>query len=1174
MGEASLNPHRLVRGFPLVIVLLGLLSASDGGAQHYNVRTYTAMDGLVSGEVHGMAQDPSGRIWFATRRGLVQFDGLNWRVPHGVTRDWSVTGASDLAVDELGRVWAISMTGPRVVQAFDTDGLVTELPPSILARPDVQTVAFAVTARPDSTITLAYATQGQELQVWDGRVWRGAMTQGAIGYVYGLVFRDGVLLVSSQTGLWSWSADVGFGRVPVEGRSPGPVYTVVEARDGSSVVIGEDWLGRYDDGSVVVDLEGLDLPFVLPRQGVNAVADILGGVYIGDRLDNLYIHADGKVERLTERNGLISKGVTDILVDREETTWFTCLRGATQLLGRGYSTWDSRAGLLVDEVSSVVRCSDGNLWLGHPGGITVLGDDEHTIPFGPDHPGARATQMLEDHGGQVWIAADRGGLACIEVDGSLHWFPSPDGKGGSVYALLIDRDYRFWTGTAKGLYVREGNETRNIRLDFVETEETMVRRLYEASDGSIWVASAYEGVYRVAPDETIQRFHEPGDAPANNTYELHEEIDGRMLVASAAGVREAVDGRLPYYDGLKPSVTEPVYAIMRSSDGVLWMGTGRGVLHEMDGILARSHGVHGLLGSEVNRDALIEDADGYIWIGTDKGLSRYDSDFAQPMAHGPLVSIDTVEAGGRTWSLGEDVDLGVEPGDLTIRFSGVTHINATDLRFRTWLEGLEDDWRIGGLNLDRVVRYTNVPPGTYRFHVEALTPAGTRSGVATSPVLRIGTPLHEMLWVRIVLVGLLLLGLWSAFVAIAGRRYAHRLEEEVLDRTRKLEAAERVRRQAEADRARAQKLESLGVLAGGIAHDFNNLLMVILGNASLLEDARGAGPDERELLSNISGAARRARTLTHHLLTFAQGGAPVRRAVSLMGIVDESASLALSGASVVADIDMPDGLRNVDADPGQLGQVFSNLLINACQAMPDGGAIRIRGRNLDLPQLGRDGDRFVEVTVADDGPGIPAEHLDRIFEPYFTTKDTGSGLGLAISYSINSRHDGTMTVESGGDGGTIFRILLPATEERPTETVESPCDGDGPCARILVLDDEPDVLRVICRILERRGHEVMAVEEGSLAVQAYEDAASEGRPFDVVILDMTIPGGMGGQEALDRMRDLDPDVLAIVASGYSDVPAMADPSAHGFAASLNKPFDRRDLERVLVEVLAERMLRK
>ncbi|HNT27139.1 MAG TPA: PAS domain-containing protein [bacterium] len=365
---------------------------------------------------------------------------------------------------------------------------------------------------------------------------------------------------------------------------------------------------------------------------------------------------------------------------------------------------------------------------------------------------------------------------------------------------------------------------------------------------------------------------------------------------------------------------------------------------------------------------------------------------------------------------------------------------------------------------------------------------------------------------------------------------------------------------------KVQRLEALGVLAGGLAHDFNNLLSGIFG---FIELARKVSKDPRtaNYLDEALHSMARARGLTRQILTFAKGGAPNCRTSFLQPLVLDTARFTLSGSLISFTADLSNDLPPCDHDPDQIGQVINNILLNAQQAMPAGGTVEMAGRVVlvaeeDIPSLAPG--RYIALSLSDHGIGIPAEILPRIFDPFFTTKQKGSGLGLAVSHSIVRQHGGTITVRSEPGKGTTFTIYLPVSEKRmePEVSPPAPADRTG-SGRILLMDDEEMLLSLLSQMLERLGYATVCVRDGAVAVTAFTKAREAGTPFAAVMLDLTVPGGMGGKEAAARIRHLDTDTPIFVFSGYADDPVMSSPLRYGFNDSLAKPFSFEDLARLL-----------
>ena len=379
---------------------------------------------------------------------------------------------------------------------------------------------------------------------------------------------------------------------------------------------------------------------------------------------------------------------------------------------------------------------------------------------------------------------------------------------------------------------------------------------------------------------------------------------------------------------------------------------------------------------------------------------------------------------------------------------------------------------------------------------------------------------------------------------------------------------ERLAMQKELDTMR--NLESLGQLAGGIAHDFNNILTALWGNISLARMLAHDPEKVKDRLHEAEQALLRAKALTGQLLTFAKGGAPVKKAASIRELVAQTLAFALRGSKVDGSVLLSDDLWPAEIDEGQIHQVLHNVVLNAAQAMPGGGTVKVRGCNVPsglaagLP-LG-DGP-YVCISVEDAGLGIDADVLPRIFEPYFTTKQDGTGLGLATSYSIIQRHGGLIQADSQPGEGTTVRIYLPAAPDAQPGAAPPEQDIVPGHGRILLMDDETDIREVAGQLLRKMGYQVETAADGRDALERFQRALLSPAPFDAVILDQTIPGGLGGEQTMAAMRELDPEVKGVVASGYATAAVMADFARYGFRASLAKPYRAEELSHVLARVL-------
>ncbi len=381
------------------------------------------------------------------------------------------------------------------------------------------------------------------------------------------------------------------------------------------------------------------------------------------------------------------------------------------------------------------------------------------------------------------------------------------------------------------------------------------------------------------------------------------------------------------------------------------------------------------------------------------------------------------------------------------------------------------------------------------------------------------------------------------------------------------------RRKLDEELSKMEKLQSLGVLAGGIAHDFNNILTGIIGNIYFARESLNDRKREQALYE-AEKAAMHAKELTGQLLTFSKGGSPVKKISVVSEIVRTSAEFVLRGSNVRCEFSFADGLLPAIVDPGQISQVINNIVINAKQAMPEGGVVKVRAENVepgDLRRLPLNDSPYVRISIEDSGHGIPEEIRHKIFDPYFTTKNSGSGLGLSSVYSIIARHNGHIALESTPGAGTVFHIYLPASAETVAEEVPNAVagltQGNG---KVLVMDDDEIIRDVALEILAGSGYEAHSASNGDEALDMYRKSMEAGRPFDVVIMDLTVPGGMGGKDVIQKLKEIDPGVKAIVSSGYSNDPIMAEYGSYGFKGVVVKPYSAQEMSRAVSEAIGNR----
>lgn len=1144
IGSGRGGPHARIAKWP-VAALLGAVLFSPGAilAQFYPIRIYDETSGLPSTNIISIHQDRSGLMWFVTRGGISSYDGREWKttpLPDGFPAAFNAVSRWDAR----DRLWTVAIARSQQIHHFDGERWVAfDGPPADGAEANV--VAFDVSA-PGSEPRLALSMSDRSLFYFNGSGW-DRVELAATGT--SLRFHDSQLLVGTDEGLYSAPLDGRRIDVPEEPVLRGEIKALESDPSGFVWVVAETAILQWRAEGAQTYFAPFELPPDAHPAQLSIAPDGFGGTIVSHWNGVLHVDPRSGQIPISTANGLASNGATGIRVDREGNVWIANPRGLSKLTSLRFAGYRRQHGLLQDEVTAIVERSSGEIVLGHPHGVTFFGTPHRVVRFLPDDRRSRVSDLAETPDGRLWAAVSTLGVAEIGGANDVRWRGDLPGDPRS---LEVDSHGRLWVVTSEGLF-------RLADDRFEPSDPSAVvgsaRNLIASPRGGIYVASADRGLTLIRDDE--HRAWRGVSEASDNVYAALELPDGTLLVGTADGLFGAEGNALVR---VTPEVSRPVYFLNRDRGGKIWIGTDNGVMRWAGRRLEHFTAADGLIGRETNRAASLVDRLGRIWTGTESGVTVYRPEFERPRpASPPIVMLDAA-AGDSTFDFHVDTQLSRPDDELRFRFAVHSFVDESRVRIRSWLEGHDPDWTAAVATGERELRYRELAPGRYRLRIQAASVDGPWGEVLTGGSITVPSPFWRRAWFVAagvtMLIGLVMAWQW----AWVQRRYALRLERQVEQRLAE-------RREIEDELGRARRLESLGMLAGGIAHDFNNLMMIIMGNLALIRIDPAIDSEGRTRVANAESALRRARDLTTRLMTFSRGGAPVKSAAGIAEVVHESAAFVLSGTSVRAEIDLPQNLWPVEIDAGQMNQVITNLLLNSIEAMPDGGQVSVFARNLpDAPPTLAKG-RYIELILSDSGHGIPAESLDRIFDPYFSTKERGSGLGLATSYSIVNRHGGKLTVESTVGRGTTFRIFLPASAtpaERQTAPAAKLASGGG--GRVLVMDDEPAVREVIESLLRGHGYEVECSADGEAAIERLRAAQEVGRRFDVAILDLTVPGGIGGKETVKRLRALDPELKAVVVSGYSNDPVMANFSDYGFDGCVRKPFQLDELARTVAQL--------
>lgn len=1273
-------------------------------AQRYLVRTYTESDGLPNTTVRDLAQDAEGRMWFLTSGGVTVYDGYEWISPGG---GWArlLRGDYDrLALEPTGGAWVA--TGAQAFALAHYDGQQwTEVNGPRTHSPigDVTALAvFAVENRP----LVAVGTSEAGLYVWTGEHWHHYGTDEGLPstQVRALAADRDSVFIGTSSGL----AVLKDGAIDVRPNALIPPQArgvlslcldrAKSANDGIRTtdrplwIIATSCIGYLQGGRFTIVTQSVPrFTYGAAPEQLVCVTDARGGLFFGCRYCLYHLHPPSRmITRISQDNGLPASGVTGLCTDHEGTLWLAGDRGVSKIVSMEFATYQRDHGLLENEVTAILPLPSGAMVFGHNIGLTYFDGGSVThVPL--THPGygaetiRRVLDLDVDRDGDVWAACSQAGLARIDRSGRVRWLEGSREVPNAISSVRVDAGSRVWASGDAGIYRMAAGALELVAPGALP--RCSVRRILRGPGDAMYFATYVNGLYCL--ESGRWRRCQGAEGPdSNSVFATCYDHAGTLWVGTRAGLFVAIGDELRRPDMEAMRVKRPVYFLLEDRRNRLWFGTDFGAYrwdgHQLDHFTV----LQGLAGQETNRAAGVLDAAGRVWIGTDGGVSSYREEFARPPGLAPLIQLTNLETSLGAQPLGRPAEVKYKDNTLFLEARAISFVDESRIVYRSKLEGYDQDWVQHVASTHFESRYPRVPPGSYRFLIQARNAEGESSPIVTSAAIVVEGPFWEEGWFYL-LCSAFLVGLAYSIQHYASqRRYSRRLEREVGVRTQQLAASREVfvaesqrlsatlasiadgvvvvdregrvslinpaaegmmgcsaavamskpfgevmilrradggdpvdptddvlkseqpltffdllmegastgaarsveltgapvrssgrasgvvfafrdvseRKRVEREILKAQKLEALGILAGGIAHDFNNILTVILGHISLARVSGGMSESALSRLGETEKALKRAHDLAQQLLTFARGGVPVTGPVSIRDLVRESTQFVLSGSKLRCDLRLPDGLWAVEVDPGQVNQVLNNVLINALQAMPAGGTIEVGGQNLtvldgQVPEL--PGGRYVRLDITDHGTGIPHDLLPRIFDPYFTTKQKGSGLGLATAYSIMRSHGGTMAVESELGKGTTFRLYLPISSKAPVQSQEIPGATLVGRGRVLVMDDEGAVREVLEGMLAHLGYETSGAAHGAQAIEVYQEARRQGRPFDLVVLDLTIRGGMGGKEALQQLLRIDPGAKIVASSGYSNDPAMSRPEECGFLAVLPKPYRLSDVERVL-----------
>ncbi|MFQ6091846.1 MAG: histidine kinase dimerization/phosphoacceptor domain -containing protein [bacterium] len=991
-----------------LLIISGLLILSNYVySQSYLVHTYTEYDGLPNSFVKDMAQDSSGRIWFATRGGIAVYDGSEWQT-YTASNGLPNPDFRFIKVDGHGRVWALTRMAESVIWYFNGSEWLSILSPFESLRKRESVTSFELTSVNDRTV-LAVGTRGYGLYIFSDNRWRQITEEDGLpsSSVNATASHDGHFYVATSEGLSRVRGEEIDNSLNRALNTPTLEIMGIAVESSSSWagrepivwLQGEGWIGYAEDGSFHLVSDSIKTPRTVSYFQPVLQPDSHGGLYWGSLADIFHIgRDDGAIRYLGPESGLIAMGATSMLLDRENNLWIAGLQGVSKIPSMRFANYSKENGLLEDEVTAVVEAEPGTMVLGHNCGLTFLNDGKICrYAFSEDRistpKDARVMDLRKDTEGNVWAAATSLGVARIDKTGTITWYQREQGLQGQLFSVMVDSSRRAWAGGQQGLFTLEGEKFVSVKMEGLSRPR--VRRVVEGPDRSIYLATISDGVY-VRRDNRWKQYLDPQSKRNNSTYSILADSQGSVWVGSLGGLFSLANDTLTKFRAGNFQIDRPVYLIIEDSEGRLWFGTDNGVFR-WDGLNARQYTVRqGLAGQETNRAAGFVDSQGRVWIGTDRGVSCYQEEFDCSYISPPIVELLHAEASGKEFPLQSSCKLKHNLNDLLFRFRVISFIDENDITIKARLEGLYQDWFVERRSHRRMISFANLNPGHYRFHLQARNAEGVWSEIVSSPEIFIRKPFWQQWWFYMISLSLIGLTGYSIQRYFAERRYSSRLEKEVNERTKELRLSK--------ERLRAS-LGEKEVLLKEIHHRVKNNLQVISSLLNLQSD-HIKDKQIRELFKDSQDRVH-SMALIHETLyrsndlTRIDFGEYVR---DLTGYLFRSYRVdpKLIGLKIDAE--------NVFLDTGTViscGLIINELVANALKhAFPDGNKGKI------IVDLHPNKTKQLTLTVRDNGVGFP-EELD------FRNTDS---LGLQLVNMLVEQLEGNIELQK--KGGTKFMITF------------------------------------------------------------------------------------------------------------------------------------------------------
>lgn len=835
----QVHVHRWLMCF--VLPAFFILFPNFSFSQSYMVHRYSEPDGLPSVNVYGITQDRQGRMWFATRAGIAVYDGVSWE-KYTAADGLPTPGYSNITVDRKQRVWALSDSGSgRIFVVYhdihkgnnENKGprwITIDGPKPGISNLTHLTSFQLIEQKHKTKPIIAVGTTDRGVFVWNASnqgKWQNLTKENGLltNTVNGIAVLKGKFYAATDEGLaiinLRNNSNINIDNISnqslglptkkikgicIEYDNKFPDFPLTHSRIWLS---GHQWIGYFDESSLKITLYPVKILFDKEAPKIAMLPDYRGGLYMGTRYNlNYFNYKTHSWESIDMDNGLIGGGANSIFIDYEKTIWIACERGISKIASRRFSAFQRKNGLLEDEVTAVVEYGPGKFVLGHNYGITLYdGNRFIRLPLAKrgetSIPSNRVLDIQVDSKKNIWAAASYAGMAKLNprLPDEITWYGEENGLLGQVMCIWIDKENNdnMWVGTQMGMFLFEKNQPKGGSTrtgKFKKVIGNSIRKIYGDPGKSLYIGTNQEGVYiNTLQNNQWKNARLPGDNRANSVYAIKKDRHGRLLIGTLAGLYILENETLNKFTLNGFQVDRPVYFILEDPKNRLWFGTDNGVIRWNGEKQRKYSNAEGLIGNEANRAAAITDSKGRIWIGTNRSVSIYDEQFDTGESYNPSprVRLLFIESSDRRISLtaNQPVRLGYEQNTVTFHFRGVSFLDEHSIRFKYKLEGFQREWSKETFPYNQMTQYTNLPPGTYRFHLQARNALGVWSDEVVSPEITILNPYYKTWWFFLLIFLLMGSVFYGIFRFLSQKRHAALLEKQVEERTNQLQAVEK-----------------------------------------------------------------------------------------------------------------------------------------------------------------------------------------------------------------------------------------------------------------------------------------------------------------------------------------------------------------------------------------------